>query len=302
MKVFLTNATGYVGGAIARRLIHKGHRVVALLRTPQKADAMRALGIESLLGTLDETDKLAQAAATADAVIHTAYDYSGKTFADNVAKDRAVIAAFVGALAGTNKPLLVTSGSGMLGDTGSEPVSEEFPTDPLQPQDLLVRSLSERDTLRAAQRGVRSVLLRLPLYVYGNGGSTFIPAQLADAKQRGAAYRIGAGDNKLSAVHVEDLAELAMEKAPAGSLFNAANEHGITGRSIVDAVAQNLGVPARQVTAEEADAQEILPAWFRHWVFGNNQIDSKKAERLLGWTPAQRPGMVQDIASGSYKQ
>lgn len=301
MNVFLTGATGYIGSHVAERLLRAGHRVVGLARDDAAAAKLRGRGIDPSPGNLREPAGLTRAAASADAVVHTAFDHHAADYADGVRLERGVIAALAGALAGSGKPLVVTSGTGLLGDTGEVPVAEDHPVNPNFL--LAVRAEAERDALRAAEREVRAVVLRFPLFVYGHGGSVFVPWLFAQARAGGVARYIGDGANKSSAVHVQDAADLyllALAKAPAGSLYHGAAEHGVTARALAEAVARAGGYNTGSVSREEA-----LALWGPKMVAFlsiNNQVDSSKAVRELGWKPRAAPKLLEDVARGSYRQ
>jgi nucleoside-diphosphate-sugar epimerase len=300
MQVFLTGATGYIGSAVARKLRQAGHAVVGLARNEAAADRLREQGVEPFPGDLREPARLAEAARRADAVVHTAFVHDQGSFADAVAADRAAVAALADALAGSGKPFVATSGSGLLGETGPSPVDESRAIDPSFP--LAVRAGAERDVLRAANRGVRADVLRLPLFVYGHGGSVFLPWLIRQARQAGVSRYIGAGDNQASAVHVEDAADLyllALEKAPAGTLYHGAAEHGVRARDVAGAVGRLVGCPAQSITREQA-----LQLWgpvMVAFLSINNQLDSSKAVRELGWQPDARRRLLDDLEHGSYR-
>ncbi len=105
MKVFLTGASGYIGGSLAKRLIENGHSVLGLVRSKEKADQLQRLGIDPVLGSLDDSNIVTEAARAADAVINAASS-----------DHRPVVETVLKALAGTGKPFIQTSGSSIVCD------------------------------------------------------------------------------------------------------------------------------------------------------------------------------------------
>lgn len=299
MNILLTGATGYIGSAVAEKLIEAGHIVRGLSRNEDSDARLRERGITPVRGDLTDPAALAAEARTADGVVHTAFVHNFGNYNGAVETDRAVTAALAEALAGSEKPYVATSGTGFLGETGPTPVDESFPPNPESP--FRHRAVSEGEALKTAKHGVRSVVIRLPLYVYGRGGSSFVPTQLTAAHRDGIARYIGEGGNRLSAVHVEDAARLfvlALEKAPAGSLYHGSTEFDITGRQLAEAVAANLKVPVESVTRERAT--EIFGPVMVEFFAMNNQTSSEKAVRELGWTRLSTTNLLDDIAAGSY--
>lgn len=300
MNIFMTGTTGYIGSIVACKLKEAGHDVTGLVRSEDSAKKLDKLGIIPILGTLQDTEKLIEFASSAEAVIHTAFIHDYGNFADAVKTERNVIAAFTKAFAGTRKPLIATSGTGLLGDTGSKIIDDseilEFKGK------LASRAAAEQDIIHAAQQNIRSIALRLPIFVYGNGGSQFIPFLINDAIKTGVARYIEPGDFKYSVVHVEDAAELyikALHHGKAGSVYHAVSESGITSQAITRAVAQMLGCQVVGISKEEAiqDWGISVATFFSL----NNQISCSKAENELGWKPSVTTTMLQDIEVGSYK-
>lgn len=299
MKVFLTGATGYIGSVVAEKLQAAGHSVIGLARNEAADATLRERGIEPHRGDLRDLESLARGARAADGAIHTAFIHDFNDFEGAVRVERAAIAAFVDALSGSGKPFIATSGTGLLGDTGERPVDEEFPVKP--DFVLATRAEAEQDILRAAERGVRSVALRLPLHVYGRGGSVFGPMWIKAAREAGVTRYIASGENKLSAVHVDDAAQLyvlALEKASAGSVFHASAEFGITGKALAKAIGRLVGCKVESISIEEATAT-MGPA-LAAFMSINNQTNAAKAMQQLGWKPQASVSFLEDIEHGSY--
>lgn len=243
MRVFLTGATGYIGSVVAEKLQAAGHTVVGLARSSTTAAQLEKRQIEPFLGDLQNPESLALAAQQADGVIHTAFIHDFDDWAGAVQADCRVLEVFVQALAGSSKPLIATSDTSVLGDTGSSIADEQYPI--AQGFLLAERAKAEQLVLDAAKQEIRSVVLRLPLYIYGRGGGTsYVPMRLQEAQEMGVAHYIAPGEHQISAVHVDDVAQLyvlALEQAQAGSMFHAATESGISEKAIAIAIGRKAG-------------------------------------------------------------
>jgi nucleoside-diphosphate-sugar epimerase len=283
MRVFVTGASGYIGGTVAARLMARGHRVTGLARSTARAEQLRTVGIEPVIGTLDDARVLADVARRTDAVINAADS-----------DHRAAAETLIEALAGSGKPLLHTSGISILGDkAGGEPGDRVFTEDtPLEPApEKAARVAIDRLVRDAAARNVRSVVLCNPL-IYGRGlglhpDSVQIPALARQARRSGVARYIGRGLNVWSHAHVEDVADLyllALERAEPGSFYFV--ENGETSfRDIADALASALRLgPAQSWTIDEA-----IAAWgSQRAVFSlgsNCRVRADRARRERGWRP-----------------
>lgn len=293
MLVFLTGATGYIGSAVAEALQKAGHKVIGLARTPEKAKQLESRGIQAHMGDLLKPETVASAARTADGVIHAA----NTNDANAAQADLAVVRAIISALEGTGKPFIYTSGVWVLGSTGNQVATEQTPVNPTPL--VAHRATVEQEVLAAQGRGVRAIVIR-PALVYGRGGS--IPAMLAkSARENGATRFVGDGQNRWPFVNVEDLAQLyvrAVEKAAAGSLYNAS--HGPSYRVGEVAEAASIGAGAKGKT-EPWPLEEARKAFgpFADALVLDQQISGEKAKKELGWAP--RAGSVlDDLKTGSY--
>jgi nucleoside-diphosphate-sugar epimerase len=284
VQIFLTGATGYIGGSVAVRLIEAGHRVRGLVRTADKAAQLAKYGVEPVAGGLDDLELLTREARKADGVVHTAN-------ADHLPSARCLVAA----LAGSGKPLVHTSGSSVIGDDArgnrvSETIFDEdtpFVVPPAkQPRrdiDLMV--------LGAAPSAVRCAVI-CPCMIYGTGRganphSAQIPFLADNARRHGFVQVVGQGVNRWSNVHIDDLAELyrlVLEKAPAGAFYFAENGEASFGE-IGKAIAARLGLgPVQSLSAESAAGK-----WGEsraYYSYGSNsRVRAKRARRELGWAP-----------------
>ncbi|MEM7731071.1 MAG: NAD-dependent epimerase/dehydratase family protein [Pseudomonadota bacterium] len=255
MRVFITGATGYVGGAVTKCLLAAGHEVVGLARSDRSAQRLDAMGAEAHRGELSDLDSLTRGAEAADGVIHIAFGLTDWSQLDAAfAEEDAAVTTMLAALEGTGNPFLHTSGSGVLADTGNSVVDETVETDSTGP--VASRAELEQIVLQASERGVRSVVIR-PGLVYGHGGSGVMLMLVQLARQAGGGRTIGDGTNVWSAVHLDDLADLylrALESGPAGALFHAASEEASTMKQVASAIADalNLSGPPTVWSVEEA--------------------------------------------------
>jgi nucleoside-diphosphate-sugar epimerase len=297
MRVFVTGATGYIGGSIAAKLIAGGHQVTGLTRTQEGAEKLRAFGIEPVVGMLIDRDTLQHAARSADAVINAANS-----------DDANAVEALLEALYGSDKTFIQTSGSSAIGDRAAGELSERvFHEDSVfEPlPERAGRVLIDRTILAAAHRGVRSVVIR-PSLIYGIGhgahrDSVQVPKLIALAKKYGAPRHVGRGLNIWSHLHIDDVVDLyllALERAPAGSLFYAENGE-CSMRTISEAIGRVQGNRAPQDwPIEEAFAELGAGAYTTYG--SNSRVRADKARGMLGWQPKGAP-LLDEIERGCYR-
>ncbi|SEG66815.1 Nucleoside-diphosphate-sugar epimerase [Nonomuraea solani] len=284
MRVFVTGATGLIGGTVALRLIQAGHTVTGLVRDPAKARPLADLGVHPVSGTLDDTDLLTDQATRADAVVNAADS-----------DHRGAVETLIAALAGTGKALIHTSGTGIVatGTTGerSEDVFTEDVLDSGWTPDHPIRQARVAiDRLVLSARDVRSVVLCNSL-VYGRGhalarDSVLIAALVRQARSGGARH-VGPGTNLWSNVHADDLADLyllALEQAPPGTFaFAEAGEESFG--AMAGAIARALGLPAPRPWDPDAPDNVWDPQFARHALGSNSRVSGTRARDLLGWRP-----------------
>ncbi|MGB9179945.1 MAG: SDR family oxidoreductase [Pyrinomonadaceae bacterium] len=293
MKVLLTGATGYIGSAVADALLERGHEVVGLARSEEAAQKLEAKGIGVRRGSLNDPASVAAAARDVDGVIHAA-STGGP---DAPQADRQTVEAITGALEGTNKPFIYTSGVWVMGNTGESIATEESQLDPTPL--VAWRPAVERLVLDAAQRGVRSIVLR-PAMVYGRGGGS-VADFIKSARENGAARYIGTGENRWSLIHVEDLADLyvlALEQAEAGTLLMVASGPSMRVREIAERASRAAGAGGQTVSWPLEEAQGRLGAYADALVL-DQQVSGERARNLLQWTP-KAPSLVEELEHGSY--
>ena len=299
MKVFLTGATGYVGSVVAEKLKGRGIEVSGLARGAEAEERLQSRKIEPVRGELADSDVLKKAARDADAVVHTAFSHNFDDYDDAVRLDREAIESFADALAGTDKPLIVTSSSAVLGDTRGNRADEDYPFGENAPRRF--RGEAERDAVQLSSKGIRSVVLRLPLFVYGRGGSSFVPFVIERAKKTGAAHYVAPGDRRVSAVHVEDAADAylaALETGTAKGLYNVAAE-SVSLKELAEAAARLLGLKAKGVSEETAG--EEFGKMF-DFLSINNELDAARLRRELQWSPKDFHSITDEIENGSYRK
>jgi len=284
MNVFITGATGFIGGSVAVRFIAEGYKVRGLVRTEAQAARLAALGIEPVLGTLADAAILSREAQHADAVVNAASS-------DNLP----AVETLLNALAGSGKVFIHTSGSSVIGDdargewASDQIFDEDTPFTPAP--EKARRAALDKLIIDAAERGVRSVILCNTM-IYGNGlglnpYSVQIPPLVAQARKSGSARFVGKGVNIWSNVHIEDVVELyllALKKAPAGSFYFVENGQA-SFADITAAIAERLGLDAPQAWPVE----EAIKEWgFGHAVYSfgsNSRVSARRARNELGWEP-----------------
>lgn len=291
MHVFVTGATGFIGSAIVHELIGAGHRVLGLARSDAGAGALAAAGAEVLHGSLEDPDSLQRGAAAVDGVIHTAFIHDFSRFAASARVDELAIEAMTAALAGSGKPLIVTSG--VLGLPPGRPGTEDDAVASVIPR------RSEAAGLAAAARGVRAMVVRLAPSVHGDGDHGFVPALIRLAREQGAAIYVGDGSNRWPAVHRLDAARLyrlALEQGVAGARYHGVADEGVPLRTIAEIIGRRLKVPVVSRTAEEAAR---LLGFIGHVVASDVPTRNALTRARLGWEPTH-PGLVEDLERGRY--
>jgi nucleoside-diphosphate-sugar epimerase len=296
MQVFITGATGYIGGSLAAKLIAGGHRVRGLTRTAEGAATLQAAGIEPVIGSLVDGRVLAAAARAADAVINTANS-----------DDANAVEALLPALEGSGKRLIQTSGSSIIADRAAgEPSDLVFHEDSIYEPlpERAGRLAIDRKVLAAAHRGVHSIVIR-PTLIYGRGhgahnDSVQVPKMIAVAKKHGAPRHVGRGLNIWSHVHIDDVVGLyllALERAPAGSLFYVESGECAM-RTVTGAIGRVQGKPAQDWPVEQAFLEWGAAAYTS---FGSNsRVRADKARGMLGWQP-RGPALIDEIERGCYR-
>ncbi len=294
MRVFVTGATGFIGSAIVQELIGAGYQVLGLARSDKAVRSLTAAGAEVHSGDLENLDSLQSGAAASDGVIHTGFIHDFAKFKEVCETDRRAIEALGSALAGSDRPLIVTSGTALL-TPGQLAIEKDMPPSSTNP-----RLASEEAADSVAARGVRVSVVRLPPSVHGDGDHGFIPILIDIAREKGVSAYIGDGLNRWPAVHRLDAAHLfrlALEKDyVAGTRFHGVAEEGIAFRNIAQVIGKRLNLPVVSKSPEEASDHFD---WFEHFAAIDNPSSSRQTQEYLGWRAVQ-PGLIADLDDDRY--
>jgi nucleoside-diphosphate-sugar epimerase len=292
MRVFVTSATGFIGTAVVRELIDAGHQVLGLARSDAAAKSLIAKGADVHRGSLEDLESLRSGPAAADGVIHTAFIHDFSNYGPAAEADRRAIETLGSALAGSDRPLIVTSGTLLAQRQGSFATEEDAPN-PSFPRK------SEEAALALAACGVRASVLRLPPSVHGNGDHGFVPRLISIAHEKGVSAFIGDGLNRWPAVHRLDAAHLyrlALEKSSVAARYHGVADEGVPTREIAEVIGRHLNVPVVSKSREEA-ADHF--GWIARFFGMDGPASSAQTQDRLGWRPVQ-PGLIADLNAEHY--
>jgi nucleoside-diphosphate-sugar epimerase len=290
MRVFVTGATGFIGSAVVNELTAAGHQVVGLCRSDEKAAALAAAGAEVHRGSLEDLDGLKAAAARSDGVIHLAFNHDFSKFVANCEDDRRVVKALGSVLAGSGRPLVVTSGTGMANTIPGQPATEDGA---VISSDVIPRAASEEAAASVAAEGVNVSVVRLP-QVHDTVRQGLVTYAIAIAREKGVCAYVGNGHNRWPAAHVLDTARLyrlALEKAEPGAKYHAVAEAGVPLRDIAEAIGRRLKLPVKSVAPDEAQAWF---GWLAIFAGYDAPASSEQTRKKLGWHPAGL-GLIADL-------
>ena len=294
MRVFLTGATGFIGSYLVPELIGAGHHVVGLSRSDAGAAALARAGAEVVHGDMNMLDRLRAAAQAADGVIHLAFNHDFSDVKRYSEDDRRVIAA-LGDAVGSDRPLVVTSGTGLARSKTRGPIVE---TDDHVTAAVFPRAATEEAADALIAEGGRVMVMRLS-QVHDTRRQGLVTYLIQVAREKGRMAYVGDGGNRWPAVHVSDvvrLYRLALERGQAGARYNAVGEEGVALREIVEVVAAGLRMPVSSITPEEA------PAYFG-WMGQLAGIDlaasAEWTRQQLGWDPTG-PDLLSDLRAMDY--
>jgi nucleoside-diphosphate-sugar epimerase len=296
MRVFLTGATGFIGSFLVPELVDAGHHVVGLSRSDAGAAALTRGGAEVFRGDVNDPDRLRTAAEAADGVIHTAFNHDFSNLKQNSEDDCKVIETLGQALAGSDRPLVIASGTGLARsktggpavETDGHVTSAEFP-----------RAASEEAADALIADGGRVMVVRLA-QVHDTRHQGRVAQHIQLARQHGRVAYVGEGKNRLPAVHVSDAARLfrlALEQGKAGARYHGVGEEGIALRDIAEVIGAGLKMPVESITPEE------VPEYFG-WLASLATIDLAASSTLtrqqLGWKPTG-PDLLTDLRNMDYR-
>lgn len=296
MRIFLTGATGFIGSAVLPELLRAGHTVIGMTRSDAGARALEEAGADVYRGTLEEPDSLRRGAEQADAVIHTAFDHDFSRFVENCQKDGRAITALGEGLQGSNRPLLITSGTGLgnaaLGQPAIETVCNTAHPNPRVASELAANALLER--------GINVSVVRLP-QVHNTVKQGLISPLVEIARAKGVCGYLGDGRNRFPAGHLLDVAKLyrlAIERGEAGARYHAVGEEGIGTRAIAEALGRGLKLPVVSIAPENAAEHFGWMAMFAGLDFPASSAITRK---VLGWNPTG-PGLIADLDAMRYEE
>lgn len=294
MRIFITGATGFIGSAIVAELINAGHQVLGLTRSEAGAQSLITAGAEVFRGDLEDLDSLRRGAAMSDGVIHTAFNHDFSKFVANCEADRQVIEAIGSVLIGSDRPLIITSGTGM----GAAAPGHAATEDNFNPDHPNPRKASELAGVSVAKRGVNVSVVRLP-QVHDTAKQGLISPLIQLAREKKVSAYVCDGLNRWPAVHVSDAARLyrlALEKQEAGSRYHAVAEEGIPLRTIAEVIGRGLKVPVVSLSQEEAQAHF---GWLGYFIGIDLLASSGKTQERLGWRPTGA-GLIADLEQMKY--
>jgi nucleoside-diphosphate-sugar epimerase len=292
MRVFVTGATGFIGSATVQELIAAGHQVLGLARSEAGAESLLAAGTQVHRGDVEDLASLRSGAAASDGVIHCAFIHDFTRFEANCQIDKLAVEALGSALAGSERPVIVTSGTGVAWTPGRPSTEEDAPNSPIP------RVASEAAAAAVAARGVRVSVMRLP-QVHDPVKQGLITYLVAVAREKGVSAYVGDGRNRWPAVHRLDAAHLyrlALEKGAAGVRYNAVAEEGVPLREIAEAIGRGLSLPVVAKSPEEAGEHF---GWLGIFAGADMPASSALTQERLGWRPTG-PGLIADLDQARF--
>jgi nucleoside-diphosphate-sugar epimerase len=297
MRVFVTGATGFVGTAVVKELIGAGHQVLGLVRSEESAKKLTAAGATPHHGDLENLDSLKSGAAASDGVIHCGFIHDFTRFKEVCDVDKKAIETIASVLKGSNRPLLVTSGTAIV-SPGKLAIETTIP--PFHPEWPRASELAADQAV--TELDVKASSIRLSPSVHGEGDqSGFVPILINIARQKGVSAYVGDGGNRWNAVHRLDAAHLyrlAIEKGEGGVRYHAVGEEAITFKSIAEAIGKKLNIPVVSKSSEEA-AEHF--GWFARFAAIDCPASSQITQERLNWHPTHST-LLADITGNVYIQ
>jgi nucleoside-diphosphate-sugar epimerase len=297
MRIFVTGATGFIGSAIVPELINAGHHVLGLTRSDAGVKSLTAAGAQVHRGDLNDNESLRKGAAMSDGVIHTAFIHDFSKFQEVCEVDRRAIEVLGAALAGSDRPLLITSGTGIANSASGRAATEEDAPDSAHP---IPRVASELAAASLAAKGLRVGVMRLP-QVHNTVKQGLVSYAVELARQKGVSAYVGDGRNRWPAVHVLDAARLyrlALENLEKGARYHAVAEEGVPMRDIAEVVGRGLKVPVTSVSPEEAPAHF---GWLAAFAGRDLPASGARTQQRLAWRPTG-PALLADLEQMRYHE
>ena len=295
MRIFVTGATGFIGTPTVKELISAGHKVLGMARSDAGAKSLAALGADVHRGSLEDLDSLRKGATTSDAVIHLGFLHDFSKFKENCEIDKQAIEALGSVLAGSDRPLIVTSGTAGLATPGQVATEET-----VVPADFPFPRVSEQTALALVAKGVNASVMRLP-QVHNTIRQGLVTYLIAVAREKGVSAYVEEGRNRWAAAHVLDVAKLyrlALEKHEAGAKYHAVAEEGVAMRDIAEIIGKGLKVPVESLSTDEARAHfGFLSMFASH----DLRASSAQTRKKLGWNPTG-PGLIADLDRVRYSE
>lgn len=295
MRVLVTGGNGFIGSALIPELLEGGHQVVGLTRSDEGVRAIEKAGAEAWRGDVNDVENLQKAVEQSEGVIHTAFNHDFSKFAASCEEDRKVITAMGEVLAGSNRPMVVTSS---IGSSNTVPGTLPVEDNPTASSKVFPRAASDEAALALADRGINVSIMRNP-QIHDTVKQGLVSDLIKLARQKGRAAYVGDGANRWSATHISDAVRvyrLAIEKAQAGAKYHAVAEEGVLLREIAAVIGQGLNVPAVSIFEDEA-ADHF--GWLIKFAGRELTASGKLTQERLGWTP-QGPGLIADLKQMKY--
>jgi nucleoside-diphosphate-sugar epimerase len=301
--IFITGASGYIGSVLTSLAILQSHTVHALSRTPVSDEKPTSLGAIPIRGDLSTHDILTREAAAADMIINIADSIAGQigkiTHEERFNINNAAIEALAKGVEGTNKKLILTSGSLF---TAADPEGRETNEESPGWTDSPFGTGMEGKFASLKERGINVNVVRLAPWVYGKGGSG-VKLFMIGAAKTGVMSYVGDGAARTTTVHVEDAARLYLlvaQNGQPGEVYNATSETNVTFRHLAEAMGKLLGVPVRSQSYEDMEGK--VGMFLAKFLCSENRASNAKAKEELGWTIEAEKGILDEITSGSYVQ
>ncbi len=295
MRIFITGATGFIGTALVKELIEAGHQVRGLARSDAGVEQLKAAGAEVHRGTLQDLDSLRSGASGMHVVVNLAFNHDDMSkFAQNGEDERQAVQA-LGSVLAPGTLLVVTSGTGLVGNAPGQPRTESDP--PLS--SAAIPRQPEEVARAVAERGIRVAIVRLP-QVHDTRKQGLVPFLTETAREKGVSAYIGDGANRWAAAPLPDVAHLYRlvieQTGPGVTVYHAVQEEGVALRAIAETIGKGLQIPV--VSLDQDKAAEHF-GWLAHFAALDMPASSEGTRKMLGWNPSG-PGLIEDLTNMKY--